>query len=138
MDLEELYAIRDELSQPIEVARSAGVAKPRLIHRLLAETETRLATDLDRHLAEVGAFGDAVRRLEAMLDRQYVGMMLHLPEVPDEDAKARSTSALERHRAWKCAVRELLRDGETGPGYIAEGDGGASIGGSAEPEGARE
>ena len=138
MDLEELYAIRDELSQPIELTRSAGAAKPRLIHRLLAETETRLAADLDRHLAEVGALGDAVRRLEAMLDRHYASMMLHLPEVPDGDAKAGSTSALERHRAWKCAVRELLRDGETGPGHIAEGDGGASIGGSAEPEGARE
>jgi len=128
MDLEELYAIRDELSQPIEVTRRAA-ARPRLIHRLLAGTETRLAADLDRHLAEVGALGDAVRRLEAMLDRQYVGLMLHLPEVPDGDAKARSTSALERHRAWKCAVRELLRDGGTGPGDLAEGDGGASIGG---------
>ena len=44
MDLEELYAIRDELSQPVEVARSAGVAKPRLNHPLLAETETSVNT----------------------------------------------------------------------------------------------
>ena len=111
MDLEELYAIRDELSQPIEVARSAGVAKPRLIHRLLAETETRLAADLDRHLAEVGALGDAVRRLEAMLDRQYVGLMLYLPDVAEELPDAQAKAAHRRHEAWRRAVEKLL-DGD--------------------------
>ena len=108
MDLEELYAIRDELSQPIEVARSAGVAKPRLIHRLLAETETRLAADLDRHLAEVAALGDAVRRLEAMLDRQYVGLMLYLPDVADELHDAQAKVAHRRYEAWRRAVEKLL------------------------------
>ena len=111
MDLEKLYAIRDELSQPIEVARSAGAAKPRLIHRLLAETETRLAADLDRHLAEVGALGDAVRRLEAMLDRQYVGLMLYLPDVADELHDDQAKVALRRYEAWRRAVEKLL-DGD--------------------------
>ncbi len=111
MDLEELYAIRDELSQPIEIARSAGVAKPRLIHRLLAETETRLAADLDRHLAEVGALGDAVRRLEAMLDRQYVGLMLYLPDVADELHDDQAKVALRRYEAWRRAVEKLLDGG---------------------------
>ena len=81
---EELYAIRDELSRPIEVARRAGAARPRLIHRLLAETETRLAADLDRHVAELATLKNAIRRLEAMLDRQYIGLMLYLPDVGDE------------------------------------------------------
>ena len=111
MDLEELYAIRDELSQPIEVARSGGGAKPRLIHRLLAETETRLADDLDRHLAEVGALGDAVRRLEAMLDRQYVGLMLYLPDVADELHDDQAKVALRRYEAWRRAVEKLLDGG---------------------------
>ena len=111
MDLEELYAIRDELSQPIEVTRSAGVAKPRIIHRLLAETETRLAADLDRHLAEVGALGDAVRRLEAMLDRQYVGLMLYLPDVADELHDDQAKVALRRYEAWRRAVEKLLDGG---------------------------
>ena len=111
MDLEELYAIRDELSQPIEFTRSAGAAKPRLIHRLLAETETRLAADLDRHLAEVGALGDAVRRLEAMLDRQYVGLMLYLPDVAEELHDAQAKAAHRRYEAWRRAVEKLL-DGD--------------------------
>ena len=111
MDLEELYAIRDELSQPIELTRSAGAAKPRLIHLLLAETETRLAADLDRHLAEVGALGDAVRRLEAMLDRQYVGLMLYLPDVADELHDDQAKVALRRYEAWRRAVEKLL-DGD--------------------------
>ena len=111
MDLEELYAIRDELSQPIEVNRSAGVAKPRLIHRLLAETETRLAADLDRHLVEVAALGDAVRRLEAMLDRQYVGLMLYLPDVADELHDDQAKVALRRYEAWRRAVEKLLDGG---------------------------
>ena len=111
MDLEELYAIRDELSQPIEVARSGGGAKPRLIHRLLAETESRLAADLDRHLAEVGAIGDAVRRLEAMLDRQYVGLMLYLPDVADELHDDQAKVALRRYEAWRRAVEKLLDGG---------------------------
>jgi hypothetical protein len=114
MDLEELYAIRDELSQPIEVARSAGAAKPRLIHRLLAETETRLAADLDRHLAEVAALGDAIRRLEAMLDRQYVGLMLYLPDVADELHDAHAKAALRRYEAWRRAVEQLLDGGNKG------------------------
>ncbi len=111
MDLEELYAIRDELSQPIEVTRSAGAAKPRLIHRLLAETETRLAADLDRHLAEVTALGDVIRRLEAMLDRQYVGLMLYLPDVADELHDDQAKVALRRYEAWRRAVEKLLDGG---------------------------
>jgi hypothetical protein len=114
MDLEELYAIRDELSQPIEVTRSAGAARPRLIHRLLAETETRLAADLDRHLAEVAALGDAIRRLEAMLDRQYVGLMLYLPDVADELHDAHAKAALRRYEAWRRAVEQLLDGGNKG------------------------
>ena len=110
MDLEELYAIRDELSQPIEVTRSAA-ARPRLIHRLLAETETRLAADLDRHLAEVTALGDAIRRLEAMLDRQYVGLMLYLPDVADELHDDQAKVALRRYEAWRRAVEKLLDGG---------------------------
>ena len=70
--------------------------------------------------------------------RHYAGMMLHLPEVPDSDAKARSTSALKRHRAWKGAVTELLQDDETGSGQLVDGDGKAPVGGSREPVGARE
>jgi hypothetical protein len=114
MDLEELYAIRDELSRPIEMSRRAGAARPRLIHRLLAETETRLAADLHRHVAELATLRDSVRRLEAMLDRQYVGLMLYLPDVGDELQDARAKAALRRYEAWRRAVEQLLGGGNKG------------------------
>ena len=112
---EELYAIRDELSRPIEVARRAGAARPRLIHRLLAETETRLAADLDRHVAELATLKNAIRRLEAMLDRQYIGLMLYLPDVGDEPYDGRAKAALRRYEAWRRAVEQLLDGGNKGP-----------------------
>ena len=73
-----------------------------------------------------------------MIDRHYAGMMLRLPKVPDSDAKSRSKSALNRYRAWKRAVTELLQDDETGSGQLVDGDGKAPVGGSGEPVGASE
>jgi hypothetical protein len=111
-DLQELYAIRDELARPIEVgAPATGKGSP-LLHRLLAETETRLAADLGRQLTELDALRAAVRRLEAMLDRHYVGLMLYLPDVPADSADARARGALRRYEAWKEAVAQLLRSSD--------------------------
>lgn len=108
-DLEELYAIRDEVARPIAVgAPAAGKGSP-LLHRLLAETETRLAADLGRQLKELDGLRAAVRRLEAMLDRHYVGLMLYLPDVPADSEDARARGALRRYEAWKQAVAQLLR-----------------------------
>jgi len=70
-----------------------------------------MAADLDRHLAEVGAIGDAVRRLVAMLDRQYVGLMLYLPDVAEELHDAQVKAAHRRYEAWRRAVEKLL-DGD--------------------------
>jgi hypothetical protein len=110
-DLEELYAIRDELSRPIEVGRDGQQERPRLVHRLLQETEARLAGDLGRQLAELASLKDAVRRVEAMVDRQYVGLMLHLPDVPEQDHGARARGVRRRYEVWQQAVNERLRDG---------------------------
>lgn len=91
VDLQELYAIRAELARPVEMTAPGPGKRSALLHRLLAKTETRLAADLGRQLGELDALRDAVRRLEVMLDRQYVGLMLYLPEVPaeSEDTRAR-------------------------------------------------
>ncbi len=137
-DLEEFYAIRDELTLAVSVRTAEAAPGRRIMHTLLAEMEARIAADVDSQTPRLLVIEQRLAQIASMIDRHYAGMMLHLPEVPDGDAKTRSTSALERHRAWKCAVRELLRDGETDTGHIAEGDGGASVGGSAAPEGAPE
>ena len=107
-DLQELYAIRDELAQPIEVGAPASGKGSALRHRLLAETETRLAADLGRQMSELDALRAAVRRLEAMVDRHYVGLMLYLPDVPTDSEDARARGALRRYEAWKQAVAQLL------------------------------
>ena len=112
LDLQELYAIRDELARPIEMTAPGPGKRSALLHRLLAETETRLAADLGRQLGELDALRDAVRRLEVMLDRQYVGLMLYLPEVPAKSEDARARGALRRYEAWKEAVEQLLGGGD--------------------------
>jgi hypothetical protein len=39
-----------------------------------------------------------------MIDRQYLGVMLHLAEVPEELRKARTASANDRHISWRRSV----------------------------------
>lgn len=107
-DLQELYAIRDELARPIQVAPAEPGKKSALLHRLLAETETRLAADLGRQIGELESLRSAVRRIEVMLDRQYAGLMLYLPDVPENREDARARGAHRRYEAWKEAVRNLL------------------------------
>jgi len=110
-DLEELYAIRDELSRPIEM-KATGAGRPSgLLHRLLAETETRLAADLGRQLEELDALRGSVRRVELMLDRQYIGLMLYLPDLPQDTEESRVRAALRRYEAWKQAVERLVGQG---------------------------
>ena len=43
-----------------------------------------------------------------MIDQQYVGLMLLLPDVPDDTHDARARGALRRYEAWKEAVNQLL------------------------------
>lgn len=111
-DLQELYSIRDELARPVEVAATEPGKRSALLHRLLADTETRLAADLGRQLDELSTLRDAIRRLEVMLDRHYVGLMLYLPDVPAESEDARARGALRRYEAWREAVAQLLRRGD--------------------------
>ena len=49
--------------------------------------------------------------LEAMLDRQYVGLMLYLPDVADEFHDDQAKVALRRYEAWRRAVEKLLDGG---------------------------
>jgi hypothetical protein len=137
-DLEDFYAIRDELTVAVGARAAEGTPGRRIMHTLLAEMEGRIAADLASQTPRLRAIEQRLTHVVSMIDRHYAGMMLHLPEVPDADAKGRSTSALKRHRAWKRAVAELLQEGEMGSGHLADGNGGALAGGSEEREGAPE
>ncbi len=106
--LEELFAIRDELSRPLELNADDGSAGGQLAHRLLGQFEERMAGGLNRQLEEIRSLGERLRRLEAMTDRQYVSLMLYLPDVSDGDAEERSMDANRRYQVWQRAVEKLL------------------------------
>ena len=58
---------------------------------------------MDSHASRLGGLMHAMTRLESMIDRHYLGVMLHLPEVPEELRKARTASANDRHLSWRRA-----------------------------------
>ena len=45
-----------------------------------------------------------------MIDRFYMGVMQHLPEVLDEVAEGAVTSASRRHSKWLGAIEKLLAE----------------------------
>lgn len=113
--LEEVYAIRDELTRPLEESPDQPAAGGRLAHRLLAELEERLSGGLSRQLDEICRLSDQIRRLEAMTDRQYISLMLYLPDVTPEDGEARLASANRRYETWRRAVDGLLENAKRRP-----------------------
>lgn len=106
--LQEVYAIRDELSRPLKLPGHEESAGARLGHRLVDELDERIMGAFSRQLDEIQALSEQLRRLEAMADRQYVSLMLYLPDVAEAEAEARSTSANRRYQAWRRAVDKML------------------------------
>ncbi|HUG35309.1 MAG TPA: hypothetical protein VML54_00070 [Candidatus Limnocylindrales bacterium] len=68
----------------------------------------RMTAAFSRQLAEIQSLDEQLRRLEAMADRQYVSLMLYLPDVPPEDAEGRAADAKQRYQAWRRAVDKLV------------------------------
>lgn len=81
-------------------------ANGRRLPLALLEFEQRLADRIDGQRAEMTALDARMRGVEAMIDRLYAGLMLHLPEVPADVRRTRSESASVRYRAWLAAVDE--------------------------------
>lgn len=104
--LEDLYAIRDELSHPRE-AGVPGSAGGQLTHRLLGQLEERMAGAFSRQLDEIRSLRERLRRLEAMNDRQYVSLMRHLPDISIGDGSDRTASA-RMFESWQRAVAKLV------------------------------
>lgn len=106
--LEELYAIRDELSRPLERTPAEGSRAGPLAHRLLSGLEERLLGAFSRQLEEIQELGTQLRRVEMMVDRQQVSLMLYLPDVTKEEEQARVPAAERRYKAWRNAVDKLV------------------------------
>ena len=106
--LEELYAIRDELSRPLKMSSEEGSGAGPLAHRLLSGLEERLLGAFSRQLEEIQGLGTELRRVEMMVDRQQVSLMLYLPDVSKEEEQARVPAAERRYKAWRNAVDKLV------------------------------
>jgi hypothetical protein len=110
--LSEYFSLLDEMASVLERETEAGEAKQgKIIHTLLAETEARIAASVDRQSKRVQALQDDVQILQAMMDRFYLAMMIHLPEVEDDRKEGALASANLRHTKWRRAVEVLLREG---------------------------
>jgi hypothetical protein len=97
-----------EAAVAVAVAERIGERKDPLAHRLIGQMEARMTGGLSRQLDEIHLVAERLRRLEAMADRQYVSLMLYLPDVGEGEAKERSASANRRYQAWRRAVDKVL------------------------------
>jgi len=103
----EAFAARDAIADVFTMAPSDGERRVRGPLPLL-EFEQRLCERLTATDDASAAQSARLRRLEAMIDRLYFGLMLHVDEVPSHIHIARQASAEARHRAWAVAVAEQI------------------------------
>lgn len=107
--LMEYLGIREELATAItEPGKPGDEHTGKVIHTLLARTEERLAATIERQEERISELHDQMMVMTAMMDRLYVGVMQHLPEMPAELAEGAVASANRRHRKWLDAVEKLL------------------------------
>ncbi len=103
----EAFAARDAIADVFAMAPSDGERRARGPLALL-EFEQRLCERFTASDDASTAQSDQLRRLEAMIDRLYYGVMLHVEEMPPHIRTARQPSAEARHRAWAAAVAERV------------------------------
>lgn len=99
-ELEELYAFRDELGDALRIAGGDGAPARGLFDAALKGLEGRMAGNFGAQLERLDRIERDLARLEAMIDRFYLGVMLHLEDVPEQLRAGRLKRASERHRAW--------------------------------------
>lgn len=105
----EYLNLREELATALNEPGSPGDELPgKIIHTLLAQTEERIAATIERLEERLSNQQEQLYILTAMLDRFYMGVMQHLPEVPEEIAEGAVASASRRHVKWLSAVEKLL------------------------------
>jgi hypothetical protein len=107
-ELEELYAFRDELGDALRIASDDGTPARGLFDAALKGLEARLAGNFGAQLERLERANGNLARLEAMIDRFYLGVMLHLEDVPEQLRSVRLKRASERHRAWLEVVERMV------------------------------
>jgi hypothetical protein len=107
-ELEELYAFRDELGDALRITSDDGAPARALFDAALNGLEARLAGNFGAQLERLERVNTDLARLEAMIDRFYLGVMLHLEDVPEQLRSVRLKRASERHRAWLEVVERMV------------------------------
>ena len=107
------WLLEEEMAS--SVGRAGDEKSGRIIHRLLAETEERLAAASVASLRTVHRRLDRVHarltELEVMVAQAYRGFLSHTPAVPDEHRDAFARSGAERYRRWQQSVERLVERG---------------------------
>ncbi|MCZ7618411.1 MAG: hypothetical protein M5U32_08895 [Myxococcota bacterium] len=129
-ELEDLYAYRDALADALRIAGDDGGPARGLLEAALKGLEARLVGNFAVQLQRLDRLISDQSRLEAMIDRFYLGVMLHLEDVPDHVRPARLKRAAERHRAWRDVVDRI---GSTTAGLQSGDTPGATDGGGLAP-----
>ena len=107
-ELEELYAFRDELGDALRIAGDDESPARGLFDAALKGLEARLAGNFGAQLTRLDRVTSDIARLEAMIDRFYLALMVHLEDVPEHARPARLKRASERHRAWLEVVERMV------------------------------
>lgn len=110
--LTEYLNLRQKLATAVEKPGRAGEEHSgTIILTLLARTEERLAATIENQAEHTRQLQDQVCVITAMIDRLYLGIMQHLPEIPDNIADGAVAGAKRRHRKWMSAIEKLLAEG---------------------------
>lgn len=110
------YTLSDEVVTAFDSVEptSANEGRRTVTHKLLGETEERLAATIDRQAERISRALDRLDLLAAMVDQLYLGLMVHLPEVPSDLRRAAVANGQRRHSLWRRAVVQLLEEGGIG------------------------
>jgi hypothetical protein len=109
----EYLKIKEELASSMSDVGALGEEHTgKIIHTLLSRTEERVAATIQKVEDRVSLLYDHLLVVTAMLDRMYLGVMQHLPELPAEMSEAAIASSKRRHEKWIKATQRLLNEGE--------------------------
>lgn len=107
----EYFNLREELATTLQEPGKAGDNHTgKIIHTLLARTEERIAATIEKLEERISQLHDQNLLLTAMVDRMYMGLMQHLPEIPAEIADGVVASAKRRHAVWLKTVEKLIAE----------------------------
>ena len=111
---EEHWKLQEELASAIGVV--GDEKRGRIIHRLLAETEERIAASYETALRQVRDRLDVLATRQELLcvlvAEAYRGFLLHTPEVLPEHRAAFASAAANRYAGYEEAVTGILARGD--------------------------